>query len=242
MPQFFVPKKNFQKNHFYFDPQESRHLIIVLRKNIGDSVQIFDGEGQVYYGKITALSGGRVEGTIESSRVLETPLRKIFVYPSLIKGPAFEWMLEKLTELGVYQIQPFTSQRTVIRNKENIKDSKLKRWEKILLSSAKQCGRSTLPQIKAPQSLQECLKQSQGQGLLLFFWEGENTRELRDIAPKLKEDPTLSIHLFIGPEGGFTVEEVHNAQKQGALSLRLGGTILRAETAAIAATAALLLT
>ncbi len=243
MPQFFVSKKNFQKNHFFFDPSESRHLSNVLRKQKGDLVQIFDGEGNVFNSKLTLVNNERSEGEIQSisNEQLEHSRRNIHIYPSLIKGPPFEWMLQKLTELGVQSIHPFISQRTVIQFKEDQKKNKVMRWEKILVASTKQCGRNTIPKIFKPIPFPEALQSAHSQGLILFFWEGEDKRELRDICSQIKENPTTPIHLFIGPEGGFTLEEVEFAKKNGALSLRLGDSILRAETAAIAATSYLLL-
>lgn len=259
MPQFFVPRKNIRGLFFTFEESESYHLARVLRKKKGEIVQIFDGEGTVLAAKIIDCSDDRnVKGEILTDQRTVSPTSKpsgqsLAIYPAILKVVRFEWMLEKVTELGVNSIHPVFTQRTLVQIRSQQIDSKLKRWEKILLVSAKQCGRIELPKISAPIHFQQAIRNTNKNDLNLILWEGEEKNSLSYEWRKFKEKERVSntskeparilptINLFIGPEGGFTIEEATAAKIAGIVPVRLGENILRAETATIAAVSQILL-
>jgi 16S rRNA (uracil1498-N3)-methyltransferase len=289
LPQFFVPRKNIHPPFFELDESESYHLIRVLRKKEGDPIRIFDGEGSIYFAQITDCSDpkklkGRIQHkwsqavqkgmTPPNPMGFETqdlrppaPAISVHLYPALLKGPRFEWMLEKVTELGVASIHPIWTERTLITIHHKIQ-SKVNRWEKLILSAAKQCGAETLPKIFDPVSFKEAIQSSrvpqssptastpspqaspyqektnptEKREYAFILWEREEKKIFSEILRPLKsKQQPIHIHLFFGPEGGLTLKEIEMAKASGIESMSLGQNILRAETAVIAATSLTLL-
>ncbi|OGR79587.1 MAG: hypothetical protein A3I11_04270 [Elusimicrobia bacterium RIFCSPLOWO2_02_FULL_39_32] len=269
MPQFFVPKKNIQSNSFFFEPSESHHIARVLRKKPGDLIQIFDGEGWVGSAQITETSNSnKVKGEIfpafDADRCVPSseknhPDISLHLYPALIQNSNFEWMIQKVTEIGVTSIQPILTERTQIHFSPEKSKTKITRWEKIILSAAKQSGRKTLPTISTPLSLKEVFKKikkndaphpertmqvttkENSDDLKIILWEGEEKISLSKILHQTQSFQKSKIHVFIGPEGGFTIEEIQETKKQGILAVTIGNNILRAETASLVASSFILL-
>ena len=269
MPHFFVPPKNQKGRSFFFDESESRHISRALRKKSGEFVSIFDGQGGVQRAKILDVSNasrvtGEIVGDSSDPDSAPKPKRILKIYPALIKGPRFEWMIEKLTEMGVASIHPTVTERTVVRIKSEQSESKLKRWKKIALAASKQSGRSDIPDILAPVSFDQAVNSDRAlseevphpwcykgaaqnkETLDLLLWEGEENLTLSQALSKFTEShpksENFSIRLFFGPEGGLTIPEVEKAKGHGILTVGLGQNILRAETAAIASAAIVLYT
>jgi 16S rRNA (uracil1498-N3)-methyltransferase len=256
VPQFFVPRKNIRGLRFFFDPTESHHLIRVLRKGPGDTVRIFDGEGEVQTARIVDCSDpdqvhgellpGKASGLEDHSRP-DAPSSwcRLRLYPALLKGPKFEWLIEKITELGVESLQPIYCERTLIRLKPDQVDSKVERWRKIVMASAKQCGRKSLTTVESPLSFEQALRKMPAGEHRFLLWEREQQGELSQTLQELKDlpqgVPAPTIHLIVGPEGGFSLNEVKLARDAGVVPVGLGKNILRAETASIAAASVVLL-
>lgn len=256
MPQFFVPRKNIRGDRFFFDPTESHHLIRVLRKSPGDTVRIFDGEGSVLTARIADCSDpDQVRGEIvrNADPALEDHSRegvpaswcRLRLYPALLKGPRFEWLLEKATELGAEAVQPLSTDRTLIRLKPDQARSKVERWRKIVLASAKQCGRKDLTRVESPVSFRQAVERMPKGDPRFILWEREQQGELSEAVRELKDlprgAPAPVVHLIIGPEGGLSLDEVILARDAGVIPVGLGRNILRAETASIAAASVVLL-
>ncbi|MBI2118083.1 MAG: 16S rRNA (uracil(1498)-N(3))-methyltransferase [Elusimicrobia bacterium] len=269
MPQFFVPKKNIQSNSFFFEPSESHHIARVLRKKTGDLIQIFDGKGWVGSARITETSNSnKVIGELLPSfknDCSDPAFEKnyscfsLHLYPALIQNSNFEWMIQKVTEIGVDSIQPILTERTQIHFSPEKSKAKITRWEKIILSAAKQSGRKTLPDISTPLSLKEALKKikknepphpqeeiqvpikENRHDLKIILWEGEEKISLSKVLHQTQSFQKSKIHVFIGPEGGFTIEEIHETKEHGVLAVTIGNNILRAETASLAASSFILL-
>jgi len=240
---FFVSPKNFRGRQFFFDPSESRHLAQVLRKKAGDLIRVFNGEGIVSEAKILDASRPeRVTGELLRTISTGSRSRKIInIHPALLKGPRFDWLLEKLTELSVAEIHPILTERTVVRFANEKAAGKIERWEKIILSAAKQCGRETFPRIYPAVSFQKAVSSLPKEDLNLILWEAEEKCSLAEALHSPKSSATQTINLIVGPEGGLSVQEAQTAILAGAKPVHLGERILRAETAAIAAAAYLIL-
>lgn len=230
--RFFI-KKEFIKGDqaILRDNEQIHHLWQVMRLKPGDQVTLFDGQGQEYGALIRQIKRGEVIFQIQSAisgSAKESPL-KIILGIGVLKGTKFDWLIQKLTELGVAEMVPFYSQRTV----PNWQDIKLiykkNRWEKIALAAAKQCQRSKIPLIHPPCSFKEALQKVTGEVLKIFIWEKETTKPLAH-QPLV---PSSRIYVLIGPEGGFSDEEAVQAQEAGFAPVHLGPRILRSETAGI---------
>ena len=253
MPQFFVPRKNIRGRSFHFDPRESRHIAKVLRRVPGDTLQVFDGEGWAAEARIVDCSRPeQVRGEILEEfppAVTEASGRppsrfSLRIYPALIKGPRFEWLIEKATELGVQAIQPVLTRRTVAQPRAPSLEGKVRRWRKIILASAQQCGRRDLPALHDPVDFSAAMSKIGNDQQRVILWEREErlllSSLIRGLAGAAGDSP-IPIHLFTGPEGGFTVQEHESALKAGFVSAGLGRNILRAETAVLAAASLFLL-
>lgn len=227
MHRFFADKKNFSNNFVVLQGSDVSHIRTVLRLQSGDRVEVLDGEGSLYLVELIDLNSKSIKGEILSSETIDTesPL-KIHLGQSIIKGSGFDVILRKSVELGVHSISPLVTERTVAKNDS---DKKIVRWKKIAEESSKQCGRSSIPEIsESISSLETFCQQASDSDLKLIFWEMENSNGLKDINP---ETAPRSVNVLIGPEGGFTKEEIEMARSFGFQSLGLGPRIFRAETA-----------
>ena len=216
------------------DPGEVRHIGKVLRLKAGDEVILFDGEGKEYHAALTRLSPREISLALlrePSSVAAESPLRMILGL-GLLKSSKFDWLIQKTTELGVAEVVPFYSLHVIPRweGAPPLAGSRLSRWEKIACEAAKQCGRAQVPRIHSPRSFEEMLAMNFGDAIKILLWEREPARSLKSVLVP----PVSTIYALVGPEGGFSEEEVLRAQGAGFQPIRLGPRILRAETAAIA--------
>ncbi|HOW28931.1 MAG TPA: RsmE family RNA methyltransferase [Elusimicrobiota bacterium] len=238
MPHFFVDPEKVVAGRFELGPGESRHVVRVLRLKAGAVVNLFDGKGRRYEGRIDSIQGPTVRGVLipAQSRPSETHDVRLHLWPAIPKGDALEWMLEKLTEIGVSAVHPIVTERTVARIPSDRIAQRLQRWGRIVTAAAKQSGRADLPEVSAPCSLAEALIRC-GAEPKIMPWEGENTltivRAFDRFRPEFSEGRSSSLHVFIGPEGGFSLPEVRSMRQAGGLPVTLGQRILRVGTAAL---------
>ncbi|HUP65406.1 MAG TPA: RsmE family RNA methyltransferase [Thermoanaerobaculia bacterium] len=206
---------------------EFHHAARVHRKRVDDEVELFDGRGRGVVAKIIAISADSMELEIarEVVEAREAAI-ELEIAISLIQPERLELVLQKATELGVSSILPITTARVEVKP-ERFR-GKEERWRKIILEASKQSGRVTLPRIEEIVDLKEALARP---GVNVFLDPSGDTRP-----PK-----AASMRLFIGPEGGWSVEEVAEARAMGAAVWSLGTRRLRAETAAIAGAALVIL-
>ncbi|ACB84769.1 protein of unknown function DUF558 [Natranaerobius thermophilus JW/NM-WN-LF] len=220
----------------------------VLRLKIGDRVILLDGKGGACFSFINRLGEGQIEFELEEPLIdnKEAPIR-ITLAQSLIKKDNFEFVLQKGTELGATEFYPLISQRTEVNllNKSDKKVSKkLTRWREIVKNAAEQCQRQVLPLIHYPVNFEKYLKNNNensnnnGSRLKIMCHEQENT-PLKKVLKTIETPPSSAI-ILIGPEGGFSHNEVDLAREQGFSSVSMGPRILRAETAGIVAVSAIL--
>jgi 16S rRNA (uracil1498-N3)-methyltransferase len=208
---------------------DARKIITVLRKKTGDAVEIIDSAAQRFAAtleidnrRVTAMLGEAIAG-VSNGRL------KLCVAQAVPKGQKMDFVIEKLTELGVAEILPFYSERSVV---EDTGVAKLERWRRLAQSAAQQCGRDTLPVIRDPQRFADIVARFPDYDTVLFPWELAESGPLRERLPALVEHsgPVL---MLIGPEGGFSSDEAAAAQAAGAHLISLGSRILRTETAAL---------
>jgi len=213
----------------------ARRLSRVLRLRPGERIVLFSGDGVEHVILLERVAATQVAGRIVERRPgLPEPAVAVTLYQALLKGERFEWVLEKGTELGVVRFVPVTSGRAVVRRQGG--GARAERWKRIVIEAAEQCGRAVVPQVEAPQSLDEAL--ASASGLLLLPYERERALGLRSALHAAAELREVSV--LVGPEGGFEADEVARAEADGAKIVSLGARILRSETAGIATVAALM--
>lgn len=231
--RFFVPQKNIRGASATVAGPELEHMRKVLRLAAGDRVVLFDDGGSEHEGVIRSL--GSASGDIAITRSYrpqrESPL-SITLAQGLGKGDKLDWVVEKATELGAAAVMPFLSARTVPRPDAAAAEKRAARWRRIALGAAKQSGRTKIPEILPLINFSDLVARAWRCELKILFYEGESARglaEARAEAPRVQ-----SLMIVVGPEGGFTREEIAAAVGAGFLPLRLGARILRTETAAVA--------
>jgi 16S rRNA (uracil1498-N3)-methyltransferase len=221
-------------------PEVAHQARDVLRLGVGGTITLLDGTGGEYPAQVIEVSRKRVLvrlGAREDG--LPDPLVHVTLCLGMLKVAKFEVALQKCTELGVAAFVPLLTERAV---RDEVSEVKRRRWRGILAEAVEQCGGSHLPELVAPQSLAQALSDLPPGVIALFPWE--QTREL-SLRAALEEavsqagavERISEVRLFIGPEGGFSRTEAALAERHGARLVTLGRRILRAETAAIVASA-----
>ena len=241
MHHFFVEPSQIQGNHIFIDGPDVNHIRNVLRMNPGEEVNVTDGSGEkVYRCAIASIGEDKVELNImwAQEKGMELP-SKIYLFQGLPKSDKMELIIQKAVELGVYEIIPMATARAVVKLDQKKAAAKVKRWQAISESAAKQSKRSRIPEVHAVMNFKDAVEYAKLQDMILVPYENERGMEAtREALKKVK--PGQSISVFIGPEGGFSEEEI-DALRQDAEVLSLGKRILRTDTAAICAMSMLML-
>lgn len=235
LSRFYLPAEFWSVENLTLAGDEAAHCSRVLRRQVGDEVEVFDGAGRVAVGKIIALSKTNVSIQPHSQQQHEPRQHEIHLLPAMIKAEPFEWLLEKATELGAASVQPVITQRTIVSHSGEHLDKKLSKWQRLMIESAKQCHTPWLPRLLKPRPFSEIIAALPDSLVRIIPALSEHSRRLH----QLNLAQTQDAYVLIGPEGDFTPEEETLAQQQGFQPVTLGPLILRAETAAIAALAML---
>lgn len=239
MQRFFVEK--IDGDIIEISGSEAHHVKNVLRKKKGDAVFLFDGKGNEYKAEIERIGGLEIILKIvtKTKKDME-PKIKINLYQSIPKLKKFDFIVEKSTELGVSKIIPVVSARTQIAQIKDTDytDRKIKRWRKIALAAAKQCGRTVIPEISVITNFQDAVKsvsicKNLSESVSIIPWECEQKNTLKTVLKSLNFSIPQALNLFVGPEGGFSNAEIERACKCGVIPVTLGKRILRTETASI---------
>ncbi len=237
MHRFFVDPEVLQGNRVVLPAVQAHQIRNVLRLRAGSAILVLDNSGAEYEVMLRQVDKQQVVGEAIAKRPSPNePTVHLTLYQALMKRDKFEWVLQKGTEIGVSQFVPIVTQRSLVQDVD-IKEGKLFRWQKIITEAAEQSRRGRIPELHPPQTLTQALAEQPPQPGLIA-WEEEDSLTLRD-ALLARERPS-HISLFIGPEGGFATEEVEAAQAAGLEAITLGKRILRAETAALVASALVL--
>ncbi|HRU38455.1 MAG TPA: RsmE family RNA methyltransferase, partial [Candidatus Goldiibacteriota bacterium] len=230
--RFFTNK--IAENKAVIRGNDYNHIINVLRLKQGDTVNVFNYEHGEFSGTISAVDALSREVTVTVSglvRAVEKNTVKISAAVAVIKNENMDLIMEKLTEIGVDRIIPVITRRCVVKADEP--EKKAARWQKIIYSAVKQCGRLTMPELMPLVRGAEALGKSETRGTRLLLWEKEQEVFLIDEA--VKGAAENSILFFAGPEGGFEDDEAGALIVSGFKPVSLGPSTLRAETAVITA-------
>ncbi len=233
MPTFFVDRKNVSGDTAVLSGTEAGHMLRSLRLAPGDSFFAFDEEGTRYRMRILEATSASLRAEVlETSPPVAAPRVPVTLLVGLPKADKMDFILEKATELGCARVVPFRSSRTVPRPDARDAESRLRRWERVALAAAKQCGSGRLPGISPLVRYPEALRLGALSEGRVVFYEGEGRASLKGVLDAM--GPVQSVALLVGPEGGFSEDEVADAEGAGFVRAGLGPRILRVETAAVA--------
>ncbi|MEN6390284.1 MAG: 16S rRNA (uracil(1498)-N(3))-methyltransferase [Syntrophomonas sp.] len=240
MHRFFVEPENIKGEWALLDAAQTRHIQVVLRLLPGEIIGLFDGRGSEYKARLEDL-----EGACYTTRLLSQeqqsrePGLRLYLVQSLAKGDKMDFIVQKAVEIGIYGIYPVESERSIVSLSPERAAKKVERWQSIAREACKQCKRSYIPPVYPVQSLKQYISNC-GQHQDILLYEDSQTRGLKE----LLRDPGLSwgdeMGIIIGPEGGFTPEEVRAARDRGIQAGGLGPRILRTETAGLVAASIIL--
>jgi 16S rRNA (uracil1498-N3)-methyltransferase len=234
MRRFFVRPEDVGERELRLQGDEAAHLVRALRLGTGAQIIAFDGLGREYVAMVERFEANRVVCQIMRQReVRRSQTVSIVLGQGLPKVDKFEWVIQKTTELGVAEIVPLLTERVVPQISARHMTTKVARWERLAREACKQCGRSTVPHVYPPMSLEAYFTTFQHLALKLVFWEGEETRRLRTVLDAAA--PVASAAIVVGPEGGLTSQEVSRGESHGFVVVGLGEPILRTETASVVA-------
>ena len=227
MPQFHVLSGAISSGHVMIKGDEFNHICNVVRKKVGDELELFDENGVRYSVVITCVNSDAVICKILDSKKSEKGI-DITLYQCLPKSSKMDLIVEKATELGIKNIVPVISKYVVSRPDQSGIKNKIERWKRKALAAAKQSGNSIVPDISEPLAIEDVLM-AKDEALKIVAYE-MGSEELSKLVSK---DACSNIKILIGAEGGFSANEIQKAQENNWKSFRLKGNILRAETAPI---------
>ncbi len=234
--RFFVAPELIRGDAVFFSAAQARQLRATLRMRAGQEIIVLDNRGGEYRVALRDVSRDHTYGEIIERRAARgEPATQIHLYPALLKTDKLEWVLQKGTEVGVAAFAPIQTARAIANATSK---QKLARWAQIVTEAAEQAGRGKIPPLETLQPFTAALASAaKTGGEILVLWEDETAVDLRRA---LDDASTGTIHLFVGPEGGLTAQEIETARTFGARSVTLGPRILRAETASIVAASVIL--
>ena len=231
-PRFYLDQPLAPGARFNLPPGPARHAARALRLAVDDTVVLFNGRGGEYNARIERINKDEVAVSLTGFADVERESRlRVMLAQGISSGERMDYTLQKAVELGVAAIQPIAAKRSVVKLSGERADKRVAHWQGVVASACEQCGRNQVPPVGAPLTLANWLAQAEGR--LLFLSPLADAR-LADLPA-----PGASDCLVAGPEGGFEADEIAALHAAGAIPVRLGSRILRTETAALAALAAM---
>ncbi len=245
MRRFFTGPENIGQNIIVIDDHDDiHHIMNVLRLKEGDEIDVSDKVEWEYRASIISMSAEEVQLRILDKQTFASePLTRVTLFQGIPRQGKMETVIQKTTELGIHRIVPVFMDRTVVVNRGNF-DKKTDRWQKVADEAAKQCKRGTVPNVSDAAGMRDVIGELADFDLVIMPYENEKNTTIKDVLLEMTNPTTIEVFgkpehiaVIIGPEGGFSDEEAKAIVKAGGKSVSLGKTILRTETAAIAAVA-----
>ncbi len=232
--RFFVADTHASGDLVAIEGSDAHKIVHVLRLRAGDAIELVDSAAHVF-DAILRVEGERVQALLGATQTPHRQTLVVDVAQGVPKGQKMDFVVEKLTELGVATLLPLVSERTVVRD---VGDAKLERWRRLARSAAQQSGRVDIPQVTQALGFADVLARFRDYDTVLMPWEVAEPQALRERLPALLAG-AQRVLVLIGPEGGFSHDEAARARDAGAHLISLGRRILRTETAALATLAVL---
>ncbi len=238
MHRFYLPPPECRSDHLVLTGSQAHHAADVLRLTAADPVTVLDGAGTELACRIETIARKQVLLEVLGRTTEPPPPWRITLVQAIPKGKLIEAIIEKATELGVARIVPLLSLRVTTRLEGEAVEHKAEKWRQTAVEAIKQCGQRWLPQVEPPMTLPALLAREDAFDLTLVASLQEDSRHLRVYFPAGAARPQ-TIRVWVGPEGDFAPEEMAAIKGAGALPITLGPLVLRSETAAICALAAI---
>lgn len=226
MHQYFTDSRPLIGAEYRLNEAQEHHAKDVLRLN-NEMIRLVY-EGEAYFADCTIAKGKLKVIVKEKDEAVNEPRAEVILAPALIMRDRFELILQKAAELGATRIVPFTSSRCIIRVKQDKKDRQRERWEKILTEASQQCKRNRIPVLDDICGFSDLKKISADVRIAAYEAAGKDAERITDVYC-----PERSVLIVIGPEGGFSADEIDVLKEAGFVPVTLGSRILRAETAAM---------
>jgi len=224
MQKFFVNTCDIDQKVVVLSGNNAKHVSFSLRMAPGERIVVCDGRGTDCLCEITRITADSVFcDVIEKKQNEAEPPYQAVLYQALAKGEKMDYIIQKAVEFGVAEIVPFESSRCIAKLREGSAEKKIARWQRIAEEAAKQCGRGVIPKIAEPTTFERALKMADGVSFICY--ESEEQRSVSELERAEKYS------FFIGPEGGFSPEEIELSKAAGILPVSLGRRILRTESA-----------
>ena len=242
MHHFFVEPEQIREDCIEITGQDVNHIRQVLRMRPGEEIYIRSGEdAKEYRCRIERIDEDQVTARILWAEEDNTELpSRITLYQCLPKSDKMEWIIQKAVELGAYRIVPVSSRRSIVKLTGGKAEAKVKRWNAVSESAAKQSRRAIIPEVAQVHTFGQAIEDAGGQDIFLIPYElASDMEQTRQILAGIR--PGQSVGIMIGPEGGLEKEEVDQAKSAGAREITLGRRILRTETAGMALITALMI-
>lgn len=233
MHKFFVNPKDIkgEKIHIF---EDAGHISRVLRLGADDEIIVFDGLGNEYVCKLESVGKSECIAVISTVRECTSEARlRVTLFQGIPKSGKMETIIQKCTELGIAEIYPFFSKRSVVKlDSERDKSAKVERWQKIATEAAKQCGRGIVPIIHSPIEFGEVAELASKLNAAIMPYEVLGSNGKKDLRSVLSNNTNCeNFGIIIGSEGGFDASEAELAKSNGINLVGLGERILRTETA-----------
>jgi 16S rRNA (uracil1498-N3)-methyltransferase len=234
MRRFFIPNHSLSGGSTVITGDDAGHIRNVLRLKSGDEIELIDGTGLECDARIVRMAAGKVEVSILRRRLSEyLAIPRLIIAQAVLKDNKPDVIIRQITEMGIHEWVPFAAHRSVpILNAERISTRKT-RWEKIAVEALKQCRRNHVLKISDLLTFYEMLTYGRNCDIKLIFWEDESPSRPFEL-PDVHDGCVQSVIAIIGPEGGFTPEEIAAARASGFTTVSLGPRILKADTATLA--------
>ena len=234
MPRFFVKTNQIKDNEIIVIGEDVKHIKNVLRKQIGENIEICNQEtGKTYKCEISEIQEHEIKNQIIEEISSQDSKIKVDIYQGLPKADKMELIIQKSVELGVNAIIPVEMKRCVVKLDSKTEGKKIERWQKIAESAAKQSGRNTVPEIRNVIKVEEIAKLKDLYDVIIVCYENEKENYIKNELLKLKNKEEVQIAIVIGPEGGLEEKDVEYLKQNGAKIVTLGNRILRTETVAL---------
>jgi 16S rRNA (uracil1498-N3)-methyltransferase len=233
VPRIYFPGTTGKGEIFALGGENLRYVKSVLRMKKGDHLVLFDGAGWEYKAVIKNFSADGINVEVLGKNRIENESPKITVLQALPKANKMDSIVRKATELGARRIVPFRSARSVPQLTADKAHARVSRWRSIATEAARQCGRADIPEVDDVLSFEEMLASMEGAPHKIIFWEEESERGIKKLLRNNRYEGAKDITVMIGPEGGFSREEVESAARKGFVSVSLGRNVLKVETAAV---------
>ena len=236
MPRFFVKADQVTDTEIKIIGEDVKHIKNVLRKQIGDIIEICNQETEkAYKCEISNLNEEQITSKIIEEISSDNEKIKVDIYQGLPKADKMELIIQKAIELGANAIIPVDMKRCIVKLDSKSEIKKIERWQKIAESAAKQSGRNIIPQIGNVIQIKDLIKLQNEYDVIIVCYENEKENSLKTELLNLKEQDKqeLSIAIVIGPEGGLEENDVDILKQSGAKIVTLGNRILRTETVAL---------